>query len=220
MTGLTEKSFALLAALEADNSKEWFDAHRDEMREFVQRPFAELLETVTARLAETAIPLKGGEHTMFRMNRDVRFSKDKSPYSTHVSGVLTRGGTKKEDDGLSYLHMDARGGFIASGFYNLEPKALAPIRDRIVERPAEFEDAVEAITAAGFELSRDDVLSGMPQGYAQHADAPFADYLKLKSLTVCSLLSKSAWMSGDVVDRAVKMTEAAAALIAFGRAAR
>lgn len=216
----TEKAFELLAGLEADNSKQWFDSHRDEMREVVQKPFANVLEAVTARLADGPIPLKGGEHTMFRMNRDVRFSKDKSPYNASVSGVLTHGGTKKEDDGLTYLHLDVRGGFMASGLYNLPPKALAPIRDRIVERPDEFEAAIAGIETAGFSLSRDDALTGMPAGYAQYADASYAQYLKLKSLLVRVDIAKSAWTSGEVVEQAAAMTEAAAGLIAFGRAAR
>lgn len=220
MSGLTEKSFDLLIALEADNSKEWFDAHREEVRDHVQGPFADILQAVTERLADGPLPLIGGEHTMYRMNRDVRFSKDKSPYSTHVSGVLTSGGTKKEDNGLTYLQMDARGGFVACGFYNLAPKDLAPIRDRIVDKHMQFAEAVEHLTDAGYALSRDEVLSGMPQGYAQHAGAPFADHLKLKSLIVRSDVAKKGWMSGDVVEEAVKLTNACAPLIAFGRTAR
>lgn len=220
MPGMTDKSFTLLAGLEADNTKEWFDAHREDMRDIVQGPFAEILEAVSERLADGPLPLMGSEHTVFRINRDVRFSKDKSPYSTHVSGVLTRGGTKKEDDGLTYLHMDARGGFVACGFYNVAPKDLAPIRDRIVDRPVEFDDIAASMAEAGYALSRDDVLSGMPQGYSQHADAPFAERLKLKSLIAQTRLTKKDWINGDVVDTAVAMTNACAGLIAFGRAAR
>jgi len=220
MTGMTEKSFELLAGLEADNTKDWFDAHRADMRDIVQGPFADILQAVTERLADGPLPLKGGEHTMFRMNRDVRFSKDKSPYRAQVSGVLTGGGTKNEDDGLIYLQMDAHGGFIACGFYNLAPKDLAPIRDRIVAKPDEFDNVVEHLDKAGYALSRDGALSGMPHGYAQHAEAPFAEHLKLKSMVVKSEVSKKDWMSGDVIDEAVKLARACARLIAFGRAAR
>lgn len=217
---LNAKAFDLLAGLEADNSKDWFDAHRDEMRDFVQRPFAEVLVAITERLADGPMPLTGGEKTMYRMNRDVRFSRDKSPYSAHASGVLTRSGTKGESDGLTYLHLDARGGFVASGFYGLAPKNLAPIRDRIVERPEVFEEAVEALTAKGYALSQDDKLTAMPQGFSQHADEPFASYLKLKSLIVRKDLTKANWTSGSVVEEAVRLTTVCAPLIAFGRAAR
>lgn len=220
MPGMTDKSFALLAELESDNTKEWFDAHREDMREVVQGPFADFLQAVTNRLADGPLPLIGSEHTMFRINRDVRFSKDKSPYSTHVSGVLTRGGTKKEDGGLTYLQMDARGGFVACGFYNVAPKDLGPIRDRIVDRSVEFDEIAESMGKAGYPLSRDDVLSGMPQGYSQYADAPFAEHLKLKSMIAQKRLTKKDWIIGDVVDTAVAMTNACAGLIAFGRAAR
>ena len=60
----------------------------------------------------------------------------------------------------------------------------------------------------------------MPHGFSQHADASFADYLKLKSLVVTAKLPKVAWTSGRVVDEAVRMTTACAGLIEFGRAAR
>ena len=216
---ISEAGFDLLAELAAENSKAWVDAHRDAMREQVQRPFAEVLVAISDRLADSPLPLKGGENTMFRLNRDVRFSKDKSPYNTHVSGVLTRSGAKKEDDGLTYLQMDAHGGLIACGFYNLPPKALAPIRDRIVARPAEFDTAVRTISKAGFALADDDVLTAMPHGYAHYADARFAGYLKLKSLVVTAKLPKVAWTSGRVVDDAVRMTTACAGLVEFGRAA-
>lgn len=214
------RAFDLLAGLETDNSKEWFDAHREDVRTFVQTPFSGVLETVTEKLADSSMPLKGSEKTMYRMNRDVRFSKDKSPYNAHVSGVLTKSGSKSDSTGLTYLHMDARGGFIASGFYGLAPKELGPIRDRIVDRANEFEDALQALKDAGYQLSEDDTLTAMPQGFAQHSEAEYARYLKLKSLIVRSETAKSAWTSGDVVEATVKLTNACAGLIKFGRAAR
>lgn len=149
----------MLGGLAADNSKACFDANRDAIRVHVQLPFAELLATVSERLSGGSLPLKGSENTMFRMKRDVRFAKDKSPYNAHVSGVLTRGGTKKEDGSLTYLQMGAHGGLVACGFYNLPPEAPAPIRDRIVARPAEFDKAVDTIAKAGFALADGDVLT-------------------------------------------------------------
>lgn len=70
------------------------------MKRHLQDPFEALLEGVTAKLAGTEIPLKGGRQTTFRMNRDVRFSNDKRPYHEHVSGVLTPSGTKAEAAGV------------------------------------------------------------------------------------------------------------------------
>lgn len=125
-----DRAFDLLEGLEADNSKGWFDAHRDEVRTLLQEPFAATLSAISDRLASSETPLSGSERTMFRMSRDVRFSNDKSPYSTHVSGVLTRSGAKSEADGVAYLHLEKHGGFVAVGWYKLIPSVA--MRSRLV----------------------------------------------------------------------------------------
>jgi uncharacterized protein (TIGR02453 family) len=90
----TPRSFELLEELAANNEKTWYDEHRDELQTYLRKPFAVVLELATDRLAETAVPFVGGAKTMFRQHRDIRFSKDKSPYSTHISGLLMPSGTK------------------------------------------------------------------------------------------------------------------------------
>jgi len=210
-------AFDLLAELHANNNKDWFNTHRDEVRGNIQHPFAALLERVTERLSETDVPLVGSERTMFRMNRDVRFSHDKSPYQTHVSGMLTQDGSKAEADGIGYVHLDRSGGFVAVGWYKLTPKELGPIRDHIVENAADFQDVVDALGKAKFELSQEQLLTAMPRGYSEHADSPIAPYLKLQTLMVQRALPKSAWSSDDVVDRIVATIVGAAPLLKFGR---
>lgn len=163
----SDRAFELLAKLEADNSKDWFDAHRDEVRQQLQQPFAATLEAISERLRATETPLSGNEKTMFRMNRDVRFSNDKSPYNTHVSGMLTRSGSKAEADGIVYLQLSASGGFVAVGWYKLSPKELGPIRDRMVEHPSKLKAMVEALAKNGLELSEEQSLTAMPRGYAK-----------------------------------------------------
>ena len=212
-----DSAFDLLAGLEADNSKDWFDAHRDEVRKQLQEPFAAALVAISEKLAETDVPLSGGEKTMFRMNRDVRFSNDKSPYSTHLSGLLTRSGSKGEADGVAYLHIDRHGGFVAVGWYKLTPKELGPIRDRMVEHPDKLKAVVEALAAHSLELSDEQSLTAMPRGYAEHADSDVAPYLKLQTLMVQRDLPKAAWKSGGAVDRVAELVTSCAPLLAFGR---
>jgi len=211
------RAFTLLAELDANNNKAWVDAHRGELKHLVQEPFAAVLEAVTARLADTELPLSGGKHTMFRMNRDVRFSADKSPYNPHASGVLTRSGIKDEMDGLVYLHMDATGGFVAAGYYRLPPKALGPIRDRIAARPALFRAVLDDLGSAGLALDRGHSLKAMPQGYSAHAGAWFAEYLKLQTFIVRRELEPALWVDGAVVDVVAEFALACGGLIEFGR---
>ena len=153
---------------------------------------------------------------MFRMNRDVRFTPDKRPYNAHVSGMLTPSGAKDESGGVLYLHMGPNGGFVASGYYKLSPKALGPIRDRIVADPERFRALLDGLANAGLELSCELTLKAMPHGYAEHANAWYADYLKLQALMTSTDVPRSDWISGAVVDRAAAIGRGSAELIAFG----
>ena len=144
----TRKSFELLKELEENNNKDWYDEHREDFETYLRSPFAEVLERASDRLDETATPLIGSARTMFRQNRDIRFSKDKSPYNTQISGVMTPSGTKAEKSGLLYLQLDATGGMLACGFYQLRASELAPIRDRMLEKPKEFSKVLKDLETA------------------------------------------------------------------------
>ncbi|NJL48910.1 MAG: DUF2461 domain-containing protein [Leptolyngbyaceae cyanobacterium SM2_5_2] len=213
----TPTSFELLEGLAANNEKAWYEAHRNDFEAYVRQPFAMTLELATERLAETVVPLKGGPKTMFRQNRDVRFSKDKSPYSTHVSGVLTPSGTKAEKEGLVYVQLEPSGGLIACGFYKLKPAELGTIRDKIVEEPKAFAQVLEDLAVAGLSLSDEDKLTNMPRGYEVHSGHDYADYLKLKSFMTQVNLGRGAWLDGDIVDCIVDYAKGCASLLAFGR---
>jgi uncharacterized protein (TIGR02453 family) len=213
----TQKSFDLLAGLAANNEKAWYDHHRDDFNACLRDPFGGVLELVTERLEDTEVPLAGGPKTMFRQHRDIRFSKDKSPYSTHVSGLLTPSGTKAEKEGILYVHLDSSGGFIACGFYQLKAAELAPIRDRIIAEPTAFSYVLKDLTEAGLSLSDEDKLTTMPRGYSQYDEHEYAEYLKLKNLMVQVQLGRGAWLDGDIVDCIVEYAKGSASLLEFGR---
>jgi uncharacterized protein (TIGR02453 family) len=213
----TPKAFDLLEGLTANNHKDWYAEHQEEFQAYVRDPFAQVLEEATQRLAQTKVPLAGGAKTMFRQNRDVRFSKDKSPYSTHVSGLLTPSGTRSENEGLLFLQLDSSGGLLACGFYKLKADELAGIRDRMLEESDLFSRVLEDLDEAFLSLSDEDKLTKMPRGYEAHHDHPHAEYLKLKSLIVQIPLSREIWMNGDIVNRVVEVAKGCESLLAFGR---
>jgi uncharacterized protein (TIGR02453 family) len=95
----------------------------------------------------------GNEKTMFRVSRDVRFSNDKSPYSTHVSGVLTPSGTKSEASPLIYLHMEAHGGFAVAGLYHPPTDRLDALRESILENSEEFSEILNSLAESGLVLT-------------------------------------------------------------------
>ena len=102
--GFSRATFAFLRGLTENNEKAWFDAHRDDYERHVREPFAAALEAAADATVGGPWELHGGRETMFRINRDVRFAKDKSLYKTNVGAVMTRGGTKS-DAGLLYVHV-------------------------------------------------------------------------------------------------------------------
>lgn len=212
----TAKSFALLEDLVANNEKAWYDKHRDDFEAYLRHPFCQVLELATECLASTPIPLRGGSKTMFRQNRDTRFSKDKSPYNTHVSGLLTPSGTKTEKEGIVYVHLDSSGGFIACGFYQLKSAELMALRDYIIKEPEAFSRMLNDLKDAGLTLENSHSLSAMPRAYKEYENHPYADYLKLKNLMVKVSFDRRAWLDGDIVNCIVEQANNCASLLEFG----
>ncbi|MEM6907822.1 MAG: TIGR02453 family protein [Pseudomonadota bacterium] len=199
MPSISQKSFKLLEGLAENNEREWFKARKDEFDEHLLTPFAEIIENLSGRLDAEGLTFSGGRDTMFRMQRDTRFSKDKSPYKTSVSGMLTPSGTKAENQGCVYLHLSPFESFAAFGRYNLDAKALGPIRDKIIERSDRFGEIMAQLKEDGHDLMREMSLSSMPRGFAEHADHEHAAELKLKSMMVRMELPRDFWLHGEVV---------------------
>lgn len=215
MSAISSEAFQLLEQLEANNNREWYQAHKADFERLVRKPFALLLEEASRRLARTRLPMQGSARTMFRQNRDTRFSADKRPYKTNVSGLLTADGTKNETQGLLYLHLEADGGFLAAGYYRLEPKQLAPIRDRILSEPAGFRRVLRDLQKAGLEFFEEGRLKSMPRGYEEAKEHPLAEYLKLKSFCVSADLKRTDWLEGKVVPELLRVAKSSQSLLEF-----
>jgi len=219
-TALAPRALKLLKELERNNERDWYDAHRDEMKRELLEPFARLLETASARLARTAIPLTGGGKTMYRMHRDTRFSASKLPYKIHVGGLLTVDGTKKsEGQGLGYLHCEPGASFVAAGFHMPETRRLEPVRRAMLDDAAGWHRVLRALDEAGLAIDDEQKLKSMPRGFASASEHEHADSLRLKSLTVSRKLPDKAWTDGTAIDELVAVLEATRPLIEFVRAA-
>ncbi|MEL6622095.1 MAG: TIGR02453 family protein [Pseudomonadota bacterium] len=214
-----KRAFSFFENLAENNNREWFNAHKDEFKSDVDTPFLELLEALSAQLADAKISFRGGPKTKFKMNRDVRFSNDKSPYKTAISALLTPSGTKDEMGGVLYVHMDRAGGLAAAGWYKLSPKMLKPMRQKMISDADEFDRVRAALSASGRTLSDHDTLSSMPRGFEAHSDHRHAEFVRLKSLILSENLPKSAFTSGDVIDRLEKLANDAMPLLRFFKSA-
>lgn len=211
----TRATFAFFEGLAADNSREWFDQHRQDHRDHVKEPFADLLEELSARLAGTRLPVRGGPQTMFRINRDVRFSNDKRPYNENVSALLTLDGTKGEHGRLLYLDLGARGGRVGGGMHRPRAADLEPVRRHVVEQPEAFDRVLERLDAADVSFDLEDQLATMPRGFAEHADHARAELLRAKQLVAMRPLPKTCWLDDSVGDRVVEAADALADLYDF-----
>ena len=106
-------------------TKEWFEENRGTYESAVKGPMGDLVEDAAARLAMSKIPLKGDrKSSLFRLHRDVRFSKNKDPYKTNAGVAMTRSGSKN-DPGVLYFHLSPEECFFAAGFYHPDPGSLA-----------------------------------------------------------------------------------------------
>ena len=203
------------SGLEENNNRDWFLANKKTYEDAVRTPFVSLIEEISRLWAAQDIPLRGGANTIFRINRDVRFSKDKSPYKAHISGLLTASGSKNPVEPLVYLHMDAQGGFLAAGLWQPDTESLRHFRTKIVDEEEAFTELVSALEAEGLSLDRTSAAKMMPRGFADYADHPHSDCIKLKNLIVRRELSARDWSSDFLVNSILSFMNGSLPLLRF-----
>ena len=130
---LPKEYFSFFRKLEKNNEREWFHDHKKDYEQHVKEPFhalvtefIEKVRTVEPELQMTA------KDAIFRINRDIRFSKDKSPYKTHMAAHVTRFGKKEIGRPGFYFQVDAKGGHLGGGCYQPDKESLTLIRDLIM----------------------------------------------------------------------------------------
>ena len=212
------EAFAFLADLARNNDRAWFTPRKLEYEASVLAPMRAMAAALATSLAARDVPLTCDPlKAVFRVHRDVRFSRDKSPYKTHAGAVLSRGGGKSTN-GVLYLHVQPGGSFAACGFYQPSPADLSALRTAMVARPERLAKLLEALHAAGLDLSRTDALTRAPRGFEQVAE-PIASVLRLRHLIVSRTLSEADLAEAAVVDTITEFVLACRPLLAFGWAA-
>ena len=178
--GFGPKALKFFTALAFHQTREWMEANKKLYETDVREPMGLLLDDTSAELARRDIPLRGSLKTsMFRLNRDVRFAKDKALYKTAAGAVMTRSGAKN-DPGLVYLHIDPQGCFFACGVYHPLPAQLAQLRADVRDRAATFRAACAAMVPLSF--SAEDSLTRAPRGFEEVSDPGLAAALRMRSL--------------------------------------
>ena len=216
--GFGPDALKFFKALAFHQTKEWFDANRAIYEEQVRAPLGLLIEDVGAGLKKHGVALSGDpKKAIFRLNRDVRFSKDKSPYKTHAGATLTRSGEKKDFNGLLYIHVDPEGCFVAAGFWHPEPPVLKAIRSLIRGRPDRYRKLATYLKRHKLAFSQEDALTRLPRDFAGVEDEDLVAALKLKSFIVRENFPDVELKSTKLVDRIVRFGCAADPLIVWGK---
>ena len=216
--GFGPKALSFFKALAFHQTREWFEENRNLYETDVRAPFGLLIEDVSTGLKAKGVRLSGDpKKSVFRLNRDVRFSNDKSPYKTHAGAVLTRSGEKKDMNGLLYIHIDPTGCFLGAGFYHPETPVLKDMRKMIRGRPDRYRELVKTLKRRKLALSDDNKLTRLPRDFADVTDEDLVDAMKLKSFLVRYPLKDEEVFTKKLVDRIVGFGVAADPLIVWGR---
>ncbi len=205
--GFSMRDLGFLTDLAANNDKAWFTAHRAAYDEGLKPAMGGLISALNIEFAARDLPFVGDANkNIFRIHRDVRFSKDKRPYKTHVSASLTREGDKMAP-GMVYVHVEPEGGpalafdpqtfdpldpstlpsakhyagggpFVAAGFYLWDRPLVDAFRKQIIADPKAWLAVEKALDDNGLELADGAPVKRMPKGFEEQADGPLEAALK------------------------------------------
>jgi uncharacterized protein (TIGR02453 family) len=214
--GFGPQALPFLKALAFHQTREWFEANRATYESDLRTPMGDLVEQLSAAFAKAKIPLKGDrKSSLFRIHRDVRFAKDKSPYKTNVGAVMTRFG-KKNEPGLFYVHVAHDGCFTAAGFYDPEPEALARLRSAMARAPKSWKQTLAKLDKQGLAPSDAYAIKRNPRGFEEVEDADVAAGLRLKSIIVRRPLPDKRLAEEGLADDLVAFAKDALPLLSWG----
>ncbi|HEX4935640.1 MAG TPA: DUF2461 domain-containing protein [Gemmatimonadaceae bacterium] len=219
--GFTPEALTFLRQLKRHNDREWFKARKARFDELLLEPMKLFVEEMDVRLASAVPEIHGSpRRSIFRIYRDTRFSKDKSPYKTHVacwfSHVRASHGVGSETHGAGagyYFHLEPGASLVAGGIWMPARPTLAAIRDRIAERGGELKKLLKARALASRfgTLSDEGKLSRVPRGYDKEHE--HAELLRHASFTVSASLDDATVLSPKLAQQVEKDFKAMAPLV-------
>ncbi|MDO8316215.1 MAG: DUF2461 domain-containing protein [Flavobacterium sp.] len=198
---LSKETLQFLDDLKANNNRDWFLENKKRYEAFkkdYQQLVADLLDAM--KPLDPSLEMLEVKNCTFRINRDIRFSKDKTPYKSHL-GIWLSSGAKGLNRSGYYIHLEKGASFIAGGLYCPESEDLKKIRKEI----AYFHDDLEAILEekdfkrefGDFDRNEKDTLKNPPRGYDK--EHPAIELLKLKSFESSQKIEFSAAAKKDFV---------------------
>jgi len=175
-----KEGLQFLRALKRNNNREWFQEHKSIYEQHIKQPMADLIEALAEEFQQFAPEMAASTKvSAYRIHRDTRFSKNKSPYKTHVAAVFPHSALGKHEGAAFYLHIDPSELLIGGGLYMPLPEDLNALRSHIADHHERFLAIIEGRQFRKmFGGLSGEQLSRPPRGFPK--DHPAADYLKYK----------------------------------------
>jgi len=208
--GFPEGGLAFLRALTGHNDRDWFEAHRSAWDEEIVPAMMEWCAALAERLRDVMprlvfVPRIGG--SVYRLNRDIRFSRDKSPYKTHVAALLWEGGDKHDAPGV-YLHISPEEMIMGGGIWIFEQEGRLDRYRKLLQdgrSAARLEAALAHARRSGLKIEAAERLQRPPRPFTP--EHPRAELSRYKGLTVGKRVAPGEWLHSR---EALRRSEAAA----------
>jgi uncharacterized protein (TIGR02453 family) len=214
--GFPEGGIEFFLALQAEQSRAWFKAHEAEFQRLWKQPLELFVAELQHRLVDVYPGLREVKPHFFRIQRDTRFARDKSPYKTFVAADLPirplREGEEPHGSPGLYVSFGLEGEYVAMGAWHMSPETIARFRKAVDDQRSgtEVQRIVDRLLEQGFKLESMEALKRVPPSYPQ--DHPRGELLKRKGLAVAAQLTDDIAGSPTLLDWAEARLRAVAPL--------
>ena len=211
----TTAAIDFLSQLELNNDRDWFQPRKEEFEASVREPMVRFIERLNAELADVGPDyVTDPQKSIYRIYRDTRFSKDKTPYKTHIGALFPHRALGKDSGAALYFHLSPKELLIASGLYKCPPPMLIPIRQHIADQHERLTAILKAKPVKQFfgEM-QGDRLTRPPKGWS--AEHPAIDYLRQKDLLLEVSLPPETGTAAKAVKEVAKRFRAMLPFVSF-----
>lgn len=213
--GFSPDAVAFLRALKRNNRREWFQPRKEKYEALIKLPMMELVGGINEELSRFAPAyITPPQKAVYRIYRDTRFSKDKTPYKTHISAIFPRNTALKREGSVFYFHFTEKELLIFGGVYSPERDELLAYRTQLQERHQEFNEIL-----AGKKLQRvfgglqGEQLTRMPKGFP--VDHPAEGLLRHRQWFLESTVDSKVLLSPKLVREIASRFELMAPFVEF-----
>ena len=206
-SGFTNESLKFLKSLSdpKNNNKQWFDVHRDEYESFLKLPMRNLIDDLSIQIKKIDTDIVVNYKSIFRINRDIRFSKDKIPYKNQYSAAFAFNTVKSAEIPQFYFHFSKDEFLFAAGQYSTDNVYAGKIRKAIVDDYKKFKGIIDdKVFKKEFGSVEGIKLSRLPKGFENYNEMKYDkllfEFLKMKQFYVYKTYKPSVVLSEEITE--------------------